>query len=245
LIQVNRVAAAPVKDRCQQALAVKWPHGSRIFCRFFSLFLHTMSAVSFLICDPSPALQTFLQQLLIGYGFDSAAIKTTGNPQAAAEVAAALHPDFLITDGFAKESLSGIALFRAIQKHSAQCRFALMAQGDSASQAQEAAGAGALFLLRKPFSADAARSEVAKALDQLAPLHPQIAQRVQALQVASQGNRAAKLQLPSLPQFKPGDRVRYNQRVESIKYVILRRGELVVQLDGVLGFVEAAKVAPL
>lgn len=204
-----------------------------------------MSAVSFLICDPSPALQTFLQQLLIGYGFDSAAIKTTGNPQAAAEVAAALHPDLLITDWFAKESLSGIDLFRAIQKHNVQCRFALMAQGDSASQRQDAMSAGALFLLSKPFSADAARSEMAKALEQLAQLHPQIAQQVRAQQVVAQASRAAKLQLPSLPQFKPGDRVRYNQRVESIKYVILRRGELVVQLDGVLGLIEATKVAPL
>lgn len=203
-----------------------------------------MSAVSFLICDPSPALQTFLQQLLAGYGFDAAAIKTAGNPQAAAENVLSLKPDFLITDWFGKEVLSGIDLFRLVTQSSPQASFALLAQGVSASQEKEAREAGALFLLSKPFSADAARTELGRALEQLAARHPQIAQHVQAHQRAAAQPRAATLQLPSLPKYKPGDRVSYRDRVEVIQHVILRRGEMVVQLQGMPGLIESTKVHP-
>ena len=45
--------------------------------------------------------------------------------------------------------------------------------------------------------------------------------------------------------FKPGDRVVYANRTESVKHVILRRGELVLQLDGIAGMIEATKVQRL
>ena len=202
-----------------------------------------MSAVSFLICDPSPALQTFSQQLLAAYGFDVASIKATGTPLAAAEIAASLQPDFLLTDWFAKEPLSGIALHQAILVSSPGCHLALLSQSHSPDQVDKARDAGALFLLAKPFTADALRGEMAKALDLMAQSHPEIAQRVSAHALAvAQPRPAAQIQLPSLPQYKPGDRVVYQNRTESVKYVILRRGELVVQLDGVPGMVEASKI---
>lgn len=202
-----------------------------------------MSAVSFLICDPSPALQTFSQQLLASYGFDAASIKTAGNPQAASEIAASLFPDLLLTDWFAKESMSGIALHQAIQVSNPGCRLALLSHTHGPNQVDEAREAGALFLLAKPFTADALRSEMAKALDLLARSHPEIAQRVSAhAQATAQPRAAVQIQLPRLPQYKPGDRVLYQNRTESIKNVILRRGELMVQLDGVPGMVEASKI---
>lgn len=199
-----------------------------------------MSAVSFLISDPSPALQKFVQQLLTGYGFDAAAIKTTDNPRAAAEAAASLQPVFLLTDWFAKESLSGIGLYQAILKTSPACQFALLSQENSATYKQEADEAGAIFLLTKPFTADEMRVKLATALEQLSPFHPSIAQRIKPR--PSTEPRPVQVQLPTLPQFKPGDRVVYANRTESVKHVILRRGELVVQLEGVPGLVEASKV---
>ena len=45
-----------------------------------------------------------------------------------------------------------------------------------------------------------------------------------------------------MPQYKPGDQVLYLNRIETIKHVILRRGELVVQLQGMSGFIEATKI---
>ncbi len=200
-----------------------------------------MSAVSFLISDPSPALQKFVRQLLTGYGFDAAAIKTVSDPHAAAEIAQSLKPDLLLTDWFAKESLSGIDLHQSILKSSPGCRFALMSQDGSPSLAEEARRAGALFFLVKPFSADDMRSALAQALEQMAHAHPAIAQRLHPTTYA-QAHPTATVQLPRLPQFKPGDRVRHGNRAASVKHVILRRGELVVQLDGVPGLVEASKL---
>lgn len=200
-----------------------------------------MSAVSFLISDPSPALQTFTQQVLNGYGFDAASIKTTSNPHAAAEIAASLKPDFLITDWFAKESLTGIALYHVVQKIQPDCHFALMSSLSDPTHTQEAEEAGALFLLAKPFTADAMRNALRTALEQLAQLHPGIASKLST--VTSQPKpRPAPIQLPSLPQYKPGDRVQYANRTEVVKNVILRRGELVLQLDGIPGMVEASKI---
>ena len=210
----------------------------------FFLCLVPMSAVSFLISDPSPALQTFTQQLLTGYGFDAAAIKTAATPHAAAEVAASHKPDFLITDWFAKETMTGIALHKAIQQEQPNCQFALLSMATSPTHQQEADEAGALFLLAKPFTADAMRSAVRTALEQLAQVHPGIAHKLGAL-----ANRAPARPVyvapPSLPQFKPGDRVVYANRTELVKHVILRRGELVVQLDGIPGMVEASKIKRL
>lgn len=202
-----------------------------------------MSAASFLISDPSPALQTFAQKLLSGYGFDSAAIKTASTPQAAAEIAASLKPDFLITDWFAKESMDGIGLYKTILKDNPHCQFALMAQDSGAIHQHEADEAGALFLLAKPFTADAMRAAVRTALEQLAPLHPGIASTIAPR--AGQAPARPVYVAPPLPQFKPGDRVIYADRTQSIKHVILRRGELVLQLDGVPGMVEATKVKRL
>lgn len=202
-----------------------------------------MSAVSFLISDPSHALQTFTRQVLTGYGFDAASIKTADDPQAALEIAKSLKPDFLLTDWFAKESSSGIALYQSILTINPSCHFALLSQAVDGAQTQEAQEAGALFLLAKPFAAEDLRRELAKALEQLARLHPLIARQLHASAPAHA--RPTQIQLPRLPHFKPGDRVMYANRTESVKHVILRRGELVLQLDGIPGLVEANKVAHL
>lgn len=207
-----------------------------------------MPAVSFLISDPSPALQTFTQQLLSGYGFDASGIKTAPDPHAAAEIAASLKPDFLITDWFAKESLTGIALHKTIQKAHPDCHFALLSLTSSPTQQQEADEAGALFLLTKPFTADAMRNAVRTALEHLAPIHPGIARRLTPTTTTATPQQAARrvyVAPPSLPQYKPGDRVIYANRTESVKNVILRRGELVVQLDGIPGMIEASKIKRL
>lgn len=205
--------------------------------------LAPMSAVSFLVSDPSPALQLFTHKLLSGYGFDSAGIKTTSDPRAALEIAASQKPDFLITDWFAKESLSGIALHKALLKDNPNCQFALMVQDCNPTRQQEADEAGALFLLAKPFTADAMRGAVRTALEQLAPLHPGIASKLSPLS-SPKPSRPVYV-APPLPQFKPGDRVVYANRTESVKHVILRRGELVLQLDGISGMIEATKVQRL
>ena len=201
-----------------------------------------MSAVSFLICDPSPALQTFFQQMISGYGFDAAAIKTVGNPQAAAEIAPSLKPDFLVTDWFAKESVTGIALHQQLASINPECRFGLLAHGTHADQAQQARDAGALFLLPKPFSADNARTALARAVDQLASSHPGLVRQVHARHKEATQQWATNLKLPELPKFKPGDRVTYRGQAEVVQHVILRRGEMVVQLRDVAGMIDPSRI---
>ncbi|WP_317204310.1 response regulator [Janthinobacterium sp.] len=202
-----------------------------------------MPAISFLIADPSPAVQTFVRQQLESYDFDGATIKTVATPQAACEVAADIKPDFLLTDTFAKEAMSGVGLHRAVQKHSAACHFAMVGAAVTESDQKEAREAGAYFLLAKPFTAEVFRGALATALAQLAQTHPQIAQQVMAQTRAA--TPAPKVVLPALPQYKPGDPVSYKSRRETVKHVILRRGELVVQLHGEAGLVEASQLQPL
>lgn len=202
-----------------------------------------MPAISFLIADPSQAVQTFIRKQLETYGFPAANIKTVATPQAAREAAAALKPDFLLTDTFAKEGMSGLGLHRAVQKHNPDCSFAMLGTAVTAADQEEATDAGAYFLLSKPFTADIFRSALANALEQLALKHPQIAQQVLAQTKAAAP--APKIALPDLPQYKPGDPVSYKNRRDTVKHVILRRGELVVQLHGEVGLVEASKLQRL
>ena len=202
-----------------------------------------MPAISFLIADPSPAVQTFVRQQLESYGFNPSSIKTVATPQAAREAAADIKPDFLLTDTFAKEGMSGIGLHRAVQKHNPDCSFAMIGAALTATDQEEAIEAGAYFLLSKPFTADVFRGALATALAQLAQKHPQIAQQVMAQTRVSAP--APKIVLPALPQYKPGDQVSYKNRRETVKHVILRRGELVVQLHGEAGLVEASKLQRL
>jgi DNA-binding NtrC family response regulator len=203
-----------------------------------------MPAVSFLICDPSPALQTFFSKLIAGYGFDAAAIKTAGDPQAASEIAQSLRPDFLVTDWFAKEPVSGIALHQQLVAINPECRFGLLASGANATHAQEARDGGAMFFLPKPFAADDARKELTRAVDQLAASHPGLVKQIQARDKEATQLWAANLQIPALPKFKPGDRVSYRGQTEVVQHVILRRGEMVVQLRDVAGMIDPSRIQP-
>lgn len=199
-----------------------------------------MPALSFLIADPSQAVQTFIRQQLEAYSFPEATIRSVATTQAACEAAAELKPDFLLTDTFAKEEMSGIGLHKAVQKHNPDCSFAVLGTALTATDHTEANEAGAYFLLAKPFTADAFRSALTKAMEQLAQKHTQIAQQVMAQSKVA--TPAAKPVLPDVPHYKPGDQVSYQNRRETVKHVILRRGELLVQLHGVTGLVDAAKL---
>lgn len=204
-----------------------------------------MSAASFLIADPSSALQTFLRRELERFGFDPASIKTASTPDAALQVGLSHKPDLLITDWFAKESMSGPDLYLQVVQVAPMCRLALMAQGVTPVQEQQAKSEDAVFLLPKPFSADAARKALSQALDTLAKDHPAIAQQLLARQRGGAAASGSPVQLPRLPHYKAGDPVLYRNRTERVQYVILRRGEMVVQLQGIPGMIEADQIQPV
>lgn len=202
-----------------------------------------MSAIHHLIVDPNPAVQSFIRSTLETYGFASSSIKTASSPDAASEIAAEVKPDFLLTDWFGKGAITGIELHEAIVHHNPNCTLALMATQASPEQREEAEQAGAYFLLSKPFTAEEFRTSLGKAMVQLAKKNPEVAE-----QIAAQTRgivKVPKIVMPDLPQYKPGDQVSYLNRRETVKHVILRRGELAVQLQGVSGLVEAAKLKRL
>lgn len=199
----------------------------------------SMSAILFLIADSSPAIQTFLRQLLEGYGFEPSWIHTTGSPQAAMEVAARHRPDVLLTDCHSKTSISGFALHQSLLQQNPQCRLGLMSAHMDADMAAQAQQASALFHLAKPFSLADIKAAMAKALAQLAEDHPVVAQK---LRPAAAPARPA---LPVLPKFQAGDAVLYQGRYETVKDVIFRQGELVVHLLGTPGMVPAVNLTKL
>jgi CheY-like chemotaxis protein len=200
-----------------------------------------MSAIRFLIVDNSQSLHTFMQQLLTSYGFDAGSIQCATDPGAALEAAAELPPDFLLTDWFLKEPMNGIALHRQILKRNSECRFAMLSADASSSNRQVALEAGAVFLLKKPCTAQELRAALTNAMELLAVESPKMAAHVNAMKsLAAKAQAAAHA--AKLPKFEVGEHVQYRGRRESVKYVILRRGELVVQLNGISGLVPANSV---
>jgi CheY-like chemotaxis protein len=194
----------------------------------------------FLIVDPSPAVLTFIRKFLEGYGLDAASVRTASCPTAAIEEKGDTQVDFLLTDWFAKEATTGIALHEAIVVNSPACRLALLSQAMSPAHELEAQRAGALFLLRKPFTADELRTKLIEALDKLGKSQLKIPSGPVAQRPSQE--RPLTIRVPALPHFKPGDQVSYLNRRETVQHVILRRGELVVQLLGHSGLIEAAKI---
>ena len=201
-----------------------------------------MSVIRFLIADGSQGLHNFMQQWLTGYGFEASGIRCTTDPHAALEIAAELQPDFLLTDWFPKESMDGIRLHKQILQRNPTCRFAMLSADTSDHNRQIAQNAGAIFLMKKPCTAPELRSALTNALELLAVESPKMAAHVQRRNAAAAHAKAASQMAISVPKFEVGEQVLYQGRSESVKYVILRRGELVVQLRGHSGLVPATHV---
>ena len=202
-----------------------------------------MTDSCFLIVDPSPAVLTFIRKFLEGYGLGPASVKTASSPMAAVEAATGVQVDFLLTDWFPKDFMTGIALHETILAHSAHCKLALLSQTMSPTHELEAKQAGAMFLLGKPFTADDLRAELIRALEKLGK--SQLKPEPSTSAPASARDRVMNIRVPALPQYKPGDQVSYLNRRETVQHVILRRGEMVIQLLGHSGLVESTKIRHL
>ena len=191
-----------------------------------------MSAIRFLIVDASPSLHTFMQQLLTGYGFEAGGIKCVSDPVAALEAARDMPPDFLLTDWFAKEAMQGMELYQKILALNPDCRFAMLSTDASNNARQLAQEAGAIFLMQKPCTAQELRLAMANAMELLAVESPKMSAQIRTRRTTSTPLAIEGL-TAKLPKFEVGDQVMYQGRLASVKYTILRRGELVVQLHGV------------
>lgn len=180
-----------------------------------------------------------MQQLLSGYGFDPAGIQCVSGTQQALLAAEAVAPDFVLTDWFARSELTGLDLMERVHVLNAQCRFAMLAADVNNSIRQEAQEAGAIFLMKKPCTAQDLRAALANAMELLIVENPKMAAHVNARRTQLAVTQASQIHIPK---FEVGEQVLYRGRRESIKYVILRRGELVVQLNGATGLIPASNI---
>jgi CheY-like chemotaxis protein len=205
----------------------------------------------FLVVDALAGVQTFARQLLEGFGFPAHSIRCASDTDSALALGLEFKPDFLITDWFAKAGMNGIALYQRLKTGNPGCRLALLSFEVTPAHEAEAHAAGSRFLLRKPFTADDLRNTMQRSLELLATERPELAQRLNAVIKAQQGpgKLPVKLALPPLPplppQLRAGDRVQYGSATDTVQFVVVRSGELVVQLKGKPELVPAHKLQRL
>lgn len=199
-----------------------------------------MSAVRFLVADSSPALQTFAKKMLVGFGFEAAWVHTAHSAEAALALAAELPPHFLLTDCFSRGPLTGLQLARQLRASHPSLRWALTSMQLPHDMEREANAQGAMFQLRKPFTAADMQTAMGRALEQWGRDFDEVGRRMPGYRRP----RYSGATPPAMdsPTFKPGDLVEYQGIRDTVKNVILSRGELAVQLSNVHGVVPATKL---
>lgn len=205
--------------------------------------------LQFLVVDALEGVRKFARQLIEAYGFAPAQVHDSASPEAALErLQAGLRPDFLISDWFAKGPMSGIALHREICRQQPGCRLALLSFDTGPERQAEAQAVGARFLLHKPFTPEQLKQTLRQSLQALAQERPDLARRLNAVMAAPRApgrpaeQRIALPALPAVPPLRPGDRVEYGGRSETVQHVVIRHGELVVQLQNKNGLIPAEQL---
>lgn len=201
-----------------------------------------MSAVRFLVADSSPALQTFVKNLLVNYGFEAAWVHTSRDPQSALAAAREQAPHFLLTDCFSKSELSGLGLVQEIKAISPDLRWAFMSAGLHPELKDRARQQGAMYQLEKPFGVQDMQSAMGKALELWGKDNDEVGRRMPGYR---RPRMAPVALVPEQPTLKAGDLVDYQGTRDRVRYVIFRRGELLVQLDSTPGMLPASKLTRL
>lgn len=201
-------------------------------------------ALRFLVVDGLVGVQQFARQLLDSYGFDPEQVRTCGDPETALTLARDFRPDFLITDSFGKSALNGMALYEQVKGLTPACRLGLMSFELTPELEAQAREAGSRFLLKKPFSAQELKTAMHQALEDLARERPDLHQRLQKVMGSAKvtGRVSASIAMPVMPVLRPGDKVTLDNRTEVVETVVIRQGELVVQLKNKSGLIPASKL---
>lgn len=196
--------------------------------------------LKFLVVDGLAGVQTFARQLIQAHGFPADNIVCCSDTDAALAQGLLLKPQFLITDWFGKAPLTGPLLYHRLREAQQKLQLALLSFEVTPAHELEALTLGAHFLLKKPFTAEQLKAEMARALQALAKTSPALHGSVrEAMRTAS---RKVLPLTPPMPLLKPGDRVRYQGSVHEAQHVVHRQGETVVQLKGQPGFVPVTKL---
>lgn len=204
--------------------------------------------VKFLVVDALAGVQTFFRQLLQGYGAFPDAILCCSDTDSALSQGLNFKPDFLVTDWFAKSSLTGLALYQRLKEANPQLKVALLSFEITPEHEAQAKAVNSDFLLKKPFTADELKRTMERSMQALAKempdMHRRLSVRMQTAQPKGELPRVALPILPPEPVIKVGDKVKYAGAVHTVQYVVHRHGETSVQLKGQAALIPVTKVTP-
>lgn len=189
----------------------------------------------FLVVDPLAGVQIFVRQLLQSHGVAAENIVCCADTDSALTQGVLLKPSYLIADWFARAALTGPLLYQRLREVQPRLQLALLSFDVTPEHEFEAEAHGALFLLKKPFTAEQLKAEMAKVLDSLPK---------PAAAVPPPARPVRPLLMTPHPIVKPGDRVRYQGAVHVAEHIVHRQGLTVVQLKGQAHMVPVEKLQP-
>ncbi|MFY8117214.1 MAG: response regulator [Roseateles sp.] len=200
----------------------------------------------FLVVDPLEGVRTYARRLMLSQGYAAESFRDCADPESALQIGREFRPDFLITDWFPKASMSGLQLYAELRRHLPGCRLALLSFEVTPAHQAQATAAGSRFLLRKPFTAEELKTTLRAALAKLAQERPDLILRLQA--VAQRPRPPQRRDIlaaltPPPPALRPGDAVLHEGRPDQVAHVVIRHGELIVQLKASGAMVPAAKLS--
>jgi len=191
--------------------------------------------VKYLVVDPLAGVQIFARQLLQSHGVAAEDILCCTSTEEALAQGLLFKPGFLLSDWSPKATLTGPLLYQRLRELQPRLKLALLSFDVTPEHEFEAEAHGALFLLKKPFTAEQLKAEMAKVLEPLpkpTAAVPPPARPVRPLLVTPQ------------PVVKPGDRVRYAGAIHVAQHVVHRQGLTVVQLKGQADLIPIEKLQP-
>jgi len=202
-----------------------------------------------MVVDGLPPVRDFTRHLLQGMGFDPVRLRCCANPEAALAQAVDCPPQLLITDGFHNLTTNWKQLHEQLSMIAPDCQLAIMSSVMNDDLQAQAEAAGALFLIKKPFTAVELKTALQNGLQKLAKQRPDLASRLQSRAPAVAAPAAMRRPAPAIvappqPVLRPGDKVRYENKTEVVDAVVIRQGELVVQLKNKAGLVPVSKLQP-
>jgi two-component system chemotaxis response regulator CheY len=120
--------------------------------------------MSILIVDDSKAMRMIVLRTIRQAGFDGHEVTQAENGQAALDaVRGGLSPDLILSDWNMPE-MNGIDFLRALRADGREVPFGFVTSEGTPSMREQAAEAGASFLIAKPFTVESFQSELSRVL---------------------------------------------------------------------------------
>lgn len=116
-----------------------------------------------LVVDDSKAMRTIVIRTLRQAGYGDHVVQEAANGIEALKVIQAGEPDLVLSD-WNMPDMSGLELLQTLRAQGSKVRFGFVTSEGSPEMRHKAAEAGALFLISKPFTADAMKVTLNKVL---------------------------------------------------------------------------------